>query len=694
MIEEEREPRGAEEAGEGEAAPKKGRGWLKIVAIGIALILAGVGVWYFVFSNSPPQAAFTHSSIDLQLTVDATPSLDPDGSIATYTWSWGDGSTGTGEITSHTYATTRDYDVTLTVRDIRGASGAQIQTVSIRFAPTANFIARASQMTLSFDASRSTPSAGSNSPIATYAWAFGDGATGTGVTTSHTYTQAKRYQVDLTVTDQAGGSTTATRFVSPADTTVDILLDQFFTAGCPFNNYWELRYTTYGDSILSNSVPCTDYYPWVLFTTDRANNPSYVYTLYRWDARVRNFPGYDLNEPVMLPVLAPSVAPGANSYIQFNLTMEYLNNSLFAYYANTPYPMNEGAFSDGFGYLVRGNITMDLTMSKRVFGVVANTTQEARDWWSSNTTPGGINSGVETRFARWLEDNGNGKYDIWNGFEWYYQTDITDLNATVDEDGTTHVSVFWDGFGYDVLMARWFYWGRSSYRDAVCVDNPTNPADPCPATRNYGDIQPEGWMPMESCWCEHANINGTITSRLDLDFNAIQAYSFKAWGNAGNDGVVGTQDDKPAWVLDAVLMDYVPRMGDASGGFPNSELRWYEGLTATHGAPGSFAYGDQYEYLVSPTRWPLNTGSTLTLVLPQFDIPWYDPVQSAWNPTTGIGDYVTFDAPLTLREVKPFGNYFLWDPRAKVISIAGPYDWGQTGLPTTASPWIEFGPVT
>src|SRR3990172_5717632 len=127
MIEEEREPTAAEEVGEGEAAPKQGRGWIKIVAIAIALVVAGVGGWYFVFSNAPPRADFTHSSIDLVLTVDGTPSVDPDGGIATYTWNWGDGATGSGPQTSHTYASTRDYDVTLTVTDLRGATATTVQ---------------------------------------------------------------------------------------------------------------------------------------------------------------------------------------------------------------------------------------------------------------------------------------------------------------------------------------------------------------------------------------------------------------------------------------------------------------------------------------------------------------------------------------------------------------------------------------
>lgn len=533
-------------------------------------------------------------------------------------------------------------------------------------------------MTSTFDASASYSPV--LSPIVSYEWDFGDGSTGTGVRVTHPYTLAGKYRVNLTVTDDQGASSSTQRFVSPANTTVDVLLDQFFTAGCPYDDYWELRYMTYGDRILRNSAPCTDFYPWVLITSDLPHNPSYVYTLYRRDARVRNFPGYDLNEPVMLPVLNSSVQPDSSSYIQFNLTFDYLNSSMIDAYAGTDYPVNPG-FSDGFGYLVRGNITMDLTMSKRIFGVVASTPSEAQTWWDTHTTPGGITTGVEADYAAFLEQNGNTKYDVYNGFEWYYQVDITDLNATVAPNGTTRVSVFWDGWAFDTLLARFFYWGAADYSQAV--NSP------------YGTVQPQGWMPMESCWCERAKINGTIRSSLDLDFTAIQAYSFMAWANWGPDNTPGTDDDLPAWVWTPVLMDYVPRLGSgspAAGGYGNSELYWYEGKTSFHGSPGSFAYGELYEYLVPPARWTLDVGSSLTLVLPKFSVPWYDPVGSKWDATAGVGDYVTFDSPMTLRLIRPPGDYFMWDSRAKVISIAGPHDWGSTALPLDSAPWIEFGP--
>lgn len=69
-------------------------------------------------------------------------------------------------------------------------------------APTAAFTSSATDLTASFDASTSV--AGS-APITGYAWNFGDGTTGTGVTANHTYATGGTFPVTLTVTDSVNG---------------------------------------------------------------------------------------------------------------------------------------------------------------------------------------------------------------------------------------------------------------------------------------------------------------------------------------------------------------------------------------------------------------------------------------------------------------------------------------------------------
>jgi len=86
---------------------------------------------------------------------------------------------------------------------ITSTSSALSHTVNPAPAPTASFTAipnpAACGQMLTFDGSGSSASSGLN--IASYAWNFGDGATGTGSTTTHAYSAFGSYNATLTVTD-------------------------------------------------------------------------------------------------------------------------------------------------------------------------------------------------------------------------------------------------------------------------------------------------------------------------------------------------------------------------------------------------------------------------------------------------------------------------------------------------------------
>ncbi|MFT4258387.1 PKD domain-containing protein [Microbacterium sp.] len=160
--------------------------------------------------NQDPTAAFTASADLLTVAVDAASSTDPDGTVTAYAWTFGDGATGTGATATHTYASAGTYTVTLTVTDDRGGSASTSHDVTVapNQAPTAAFTSAATDLTVSTNASGSTDADGT---IASYSWEFGDGATATGVTASHTYAAAGTYTVSLTVTDNGGATGTTTK---------------------------------------------------------------------------------------------------------------------------------------------------------------------------------------------------------------------------------------------------------------------------------------------------------------------------------------------------------------------------------------------------------------------------------------------------------------------------------------------------
>jgi PKD repeat protein len=96
-------------------------------------------------ANQAPVAAFTSSTNNLTATFDGTGSSDPDGTIASYAWNYGDGTTGTGSTSSHTYAAAGTFTASLTVTDNQGATNpvSHPVTVTAPVTPPADVLAQA-----------------------------------------------------------------------------------------------------------------------------------------------------------------------------------------------------------------------------------------------------------------------------------------------------------------------------------------------------------------------------------------------------------------------------------------------------------------------------------------------------------------------------------------------------------------------
>ena len=80
--------------------------------------------------------------------------------------------------------------------------------------PTAAFTVASDSSSLTVDLSNA--SADSDGTIASFAWDFGDGQSGTDENPSHTYASAGTYTITLTVTDDGGLSNATSRVVTLA----------------------------------------------------------------------------------------------------------------------------------------------------------------------------------------------------------------------------------------------------------------------------------------------------------------------------------------------------------------------------------------------------------------------------------------------------------------------------------------------
>jgi PKD repeat protein len=176
--------------------------------------------------NSAPIPEFTSSGNLVpsnDIVFDASPTTDeglPCGSACTYTWDFGDGSTGTGIFVRHQYREAKTYQLKLTATDVRGASATLARPMQIGPAtpPTAAFTYSpvspiTTNQTIFFNAEGSRAATGRR--VARYDWNFGNGRTDSGVLTTFSYPTAGNYVVTLIVTDDIGEkSTPATQTVT------------------------------------------------------------------------------------------------------------------------------------------------------------------------------------------------------------------------------------------------------------------------------------------------------------------------------------------------------------------------------------------------------------------------------------------------------------------------------------------------
>ncbi len=164
--------------------------------------------------NTPPVALFSYSpaspGVGEWIQFDGSASVDPDGTITSYSWNFGNGSTGYGSSAWQRFMTPGIYTVTLIVTDNDGASDSISQTIQVgptNQAPSAAFSFSPTNPAVNgwvqFDGSGSVDLDGS---IVSYSWNFGDGTSHTGVVAWHRFAAPGTYLVTLTVQDNGGVS--------------------------------------------------------------------------------------------------------------------------------------------------------------------------------------------------------------------------------------------------------------------------------------------------------------------------------------------------------------------------------------------------------------------------------------------------------------------------------------------------------
>jgi PKD repeat protein len=167
-----------------------------------------------VFTFSPQPAVINQS-----ITFNATASTAAPGhKIAEYDWDFGDGTSGTGQVATHTYTSPNaSFVVTLKVIDDANRQatvsqtilvGSDLPTPKITITPSNPTAAAGTTAAVVFDGSTSTAAPGH--VIKSYAWQDSLGRIQFGPSVSGSFLAGQSYTIQLTVTDDAGNTNSVT----------------------------------------------------------------------------------------------------------------------------------------------------------------------------------------------------------------------------------------------------------------------------------------------------------------------------------------------------------------------------------------------------------------------------------------------------------------------------------------------------
>ncbi len=158
--------------------------------------------------NDPPMANFTYSPSDpstqdeIQFT---DTSIDPDGTIISWSWDFGDGNTSTIQHPTHQYADNGTYTVTLNVTDDDGTTNETYLGITVaNVPPVVNFTYAPENPTTNDTIIFTDTSTDADGTIISWLWGFGDNTTSLEQNPIHQYADNGTYTVTLNVTDDDG----------------------------------------------------------------------------------------------------------------------------------------------------------------------------------------------------------------------------------------------------------------------------------------------------------------------------------------------------------------------------------------------------------------------------------------------------------------------------------------------------------
>lgn len=177
--------------------------WLPVLLVIGGLFFAGCGATAPVVNSvNTPDTLQTGESGTFEASIENQEDADEP---LTYTWDYGDGSTGSGLLSNHSYGSTGQYTVQFRASNEGGADSSSA-TVTVVPEPQPARITSINANPNPVDTGeqvRFSSNVQGDSPLE-YSWSFGDGNSGSGSSASHTYEEAGQYTVQLQASNNIG----------------------------------------------------------------------------------------------------------------------------------------------------------------------------------------------------------------------------------------------------------------------------------------------------------------------------------------------------------------------------------------------------------------------------------------------------------------------------------------------------------
>jgi len=168
-------------------------------------------------ANLPPVANFTFSPQrptieDVVAFVDH--STDADGSVVSWIWYFGDGSSSTAQNPKHMYKSKGRYPINMIIADNDGATATAVGFIDVvNLPPVADFIFSPGRPTVRDEVVFNDTSLDPDGPLVSWLWFFGDGSNSTLRDPVHRYDNRGQYRVSLEVADEDGSTDVAEKLL-------------------------------------------------------------------------------------------------------------------------------------------------------------------------------------------------------------------------------------------------------------------------------------------------------------------------------------------------------------------------------------------------------------------------------------------------------------------------------------------------